>query len=152
MTDPTSSPQSDLEMVASNAFGERYLFTVNRSAFQNSDASSVFRAHFGDSLFEENTFYVIAGTDSGLLFQYIKAQGVAKGARYLFVELPQILEQLVDMKDPDGKIAVSTPEEWLRLGIDHMELRDYAIRKRLIKSPQFVRARNRFRKLFRCAD
>ncbi len=131
MTETTLSPQIDLGSTASNAFGEHYLFAINRNAFQGTDASTVFRTHFGDSLFKKNTFYVIAGTDSGLLYQYIKMQGVPKGSRYLFVELPQVQELLVNMDDPKDELVVSTPDDWQERGITKMDMRDYAIRGRL---------------------
>jgi tetratricopeptide (TPR) repeat protein len=130
LTETTPAPQSNLGGIVSNTFGEQCLFTVNRNAFKNSDASTVFRSHFGDSLFQENTFYVIAGTDSGLLYQFIKAHGVPSGSRYLFVELPQILEHLVELDDPDAGLAVTTEPEWMERATD-MDMFDYAIQNRL---------------------
>ncbi|ALP52659.1 hypothetical protein Tel_05575 [Candidatus Tenderia electrophaga] len=124
-------PHSDFGGVVSNAFGEHYLFSINRNAFQNSDASTVFRSRFGDSLFQDNTFYVIAGTDSGLLYQYIKAHGVPTGSRYLFVELPQVLDLLVELNDPNGELVITTPDEWLQRGAK-MDIFDYALQDRLV--------------------
>lgn len=125
-------PHRDLGGVVSNAFGEHYLFSINRNVFQGTDASTVFRSHFDDSLFEEDTLYVIAGTDSGLLCQYIKACGAPKGSRYLFVELPEVLEQLIDMDAPQAGVAVTTLDHWQSRGIQALQMPDYAIQDRLV--------------------
>jgi len=132
LTETTSYPQQNLGGVVSNAFGEHYLFAINRNAFQSSDASTVFRSYFGDTLFKENTFYVVAGTDSGLLYQYIKVKGVPKGSRYLFIELPPVLEHLLEMQGPENEIVISTPQNWEETGIDNMDMLDYAVQGQLV--------------------
>lgn len=111
MSENNNSQNTDIDDFVSNTFGERYLFAINRNVFEDTNASTVFRSHFGDSIFREKTFYVIAGTDSGLLYQYIKTQGVPKGSRYLFVELPQVLDLLEDV-DGSEELAVTTGEDW----------------------------------------
>ena len=131
MTETNLSQQNDLGGIVSNAYGEHALFGINRNLFQGTDASTVFRTHFGDSLFEENTFYIMAGTDSGLLYQYIKSQGVPKGSHYLFVELPQVLALLNDMDDPEAGLSVTDKENWQQRAND-LNMLDYAIQERLI--------------------
>lgn len=120
----------DMGGIASNAFGEHYLFGINRNLFKDTDASTVFRHSFGKSLFEEDSFYLIAGTDSGLLYQYVKAQGVPEGSRYLFVELPQVLALLHGMDSPPADLAVTTGDDWFPHAVD-MKIRDYALLGRL---------------------
>jgi hypothetical protein len=131
LTESTQSLHADLNSIVSNDFGERYLFAINRNVFQASDASTVFRTYFDDSLFKEDTFYVIAGTDSGLLYQFIKSQGVPKGSRYLFVELAQVLAQLVEMDDPDSGLAIATLDTWQARGSQELDLLDYAVQGRV---------------------
>ncbi len=132
MSEPKRPLQSDLSSIVSNAFGEHSLFTINRNTFQDTDASTVFRSYFGDSLFEKNTFYVIAGTDSGLLYQYIRAKGIPNGSRYLLVELPEILEHLVNRDKLTADLAITTLENWLELAIDKMDMLDHLIQERLV--------------------
>ncbi len=132
MSETNLSPHTDLGGVVSNAFGEHYLFAINRNVFQGTDASTVFRSYFEGSLFEEKTFYLIAGTDSGLLYQFIKAQGVPKGSRYMFVELPQVLERLVELVDPEEEIVITTPDNWQERALTTMDLADYAIQDKLV--------------------
>ncbi len=131
MTDIDVTQQTNMGGIASNAFGERYLFGINRNLFQGSDASSVFRSYFGDKLFEEDTFYVIAGTDSGLLYQFVKTQGLPKGSRYLFVELPQILALMEGLDGSQAELAVTTGENWLEQAKD-MGVENYAVQERLV--------------------
>ena len=132
MSDINIAPNSDLDTVVSNSFGEHYLYAVNQTAFQNTDAKTVFRNYYGDSLFQEHTFYIVAGTDSGLLYQFINATGVPKGSRYLFVELPEVLERLVEMKDPENVMVTTTLPEWEQCGVSDMNMLDYAIQGSLV--------------------
>jgi len=115
--------------------GEHYLFGINRHVFQKTDASTVFRAYFDDSLFEEDTFHIIAGTDSGLLYQYIKAHGIPKGSRYLFVELPEIQALLEDFEPQRAgghvELAVTSEKNWL-VQAEEMGAKKYAALDRLI--------------------
>ncbi|MCF6338431.1 MAG: DUF115 domain-containing protein [Gammaproteobacteria bacterium] len=135
MSDIDISQQTDVEGVISNTFGEHYLFGINRHVFQKTDASTVFRTYFGDSLFEEDTFHIIAGTDSGLLYHYIKAHGIPKGSRYLFVELPEILALLEDFEPQlvGGcvELAVTSEKNWL-VQAKEMGAKKYAALDRLI--------------------
>ncbi len=132
MSDPKRSPQPDLNSVVGNAFGEHSLFAINRNTFQGTDASTVFRSHFGDSLFEKDTFYIIAGTDSGLLYQYIKTTGIPNGSRYLLIELPDILERLTSQDRPTADIVITTPENWREQAIDKMDMLDHLIQGRVV--------------------
>lgn len=130
MVDTNLSQQDIMGGVVSNAFGEHYLFGINRNTFQGTDASTVFRPYFA-TMFDENTFYVVAGTDSGLLYQYVKTQGVPKGSRYLFVELPQVLALLTNMDDVEGELVVTAEEDWMQQAIT-MDMLDYVIQDRLV--------------------
>jgi hypothetical protein len=130
LTEIDISRQTDMGSVASNAFGEHYLFAINRNLFQGTDASTVFRSYFGESIFKEDTFYVIAGTDSGLLYQYIKTQGLPKGSRYLFVELPQVLALLANEDTSHTELAITTGEDWLKQA-EEMAVAKYAFLGRM---------------------
>lgn len=130
LTDSTQSQQISAAGIVSNAFGERSLFAINRNLFQNSDASTIFRTHFGESLFKEDTFYIIAGTDSGLLYRYVKSRGVPENSHYLFVELPEVLDLLHDLDSPEEGISVTTEKEWQQRAND-MDILGYAIQGNL---------------------
>lgn len=130
MTDIVLSPSADLGGVVNNAFGEHSLFGINRNLFQGTDASTVFRSYFGEALFEEDRFYIIAGMDSGLLYQYVKSTGIPKGSRYLFVELPEVLARL-DIPDENADtLVITTREFWLQRA-DAMKIARYSYMNRL---------------------
>lgn len=132
MLDINLSQQANMGGIASNEFGEHYLFAINHNLFQGTDASTVFRSYFGDLLFKEDTFYLVGGTDSGLLYQYVKTQGLPKGSRYLFIELPEVLDLLDLMDGPqDERLAIVTESEWLERAED-MELHKFALLEHLI--------------------
>lgn len=135
MSDIDIAQQTGIEGVISNSFGEHYLFGINQQAFQKTDASTVFRTYFGDALFEEDTFHIIVGTDSGLLYQYIKAHGIPKGSRYLFVELPEVLALLEDFEPQlvgeSVELAVTNEKNWLAQAKE-MGAKKYAALDRLI--------------------
>ncbi len=96
-----------------NAFGDRYLYEVNRTTFNDVGAASVFKRHFDDRLFPKDTLNIIVGTDSGLLIRYVQSQGVPDGSRYLFLEvdalLPVVRQGLADV-ELDNSIHIATPD------------------------------------------
>ena len=130
MTEIDISPHAGLGGLVSNTDGEPYLAAINPDVFKDTDSSSVFGSYFGNSLFKQDTFYVIAGTDSGLLYQHIKKQGIPKGSRYLFVELPQVLALLGDLDDANAELAVTSLENWLDQA-KAMEIQKFAVQGRL---------------------
>ena len=87
-----------------NGFGEHYFEALNGATFQNTAAAEVFQQNFQDVLFQEAKFYIIIGTDSGLLPQYIQQHGPAKRSIYLFIELDDWLTQ-VQLINPDSYIC-----------------------------------------------
>ncbi len=99
----------------SNAFGERYLHAVNRTAFAHIGAQAVFQQHFGGKLHDEDTLNIIIGTDSGLLPEYVQKHGVPVGSRYLFIELDELLpaiEERLATVDLDPRINIVDASRW----------------------------------------
>ncbi|HHS83863.1 MAG TPA: hypothetical protein ENK38_02930, partial [Gammaproteobacteria bacterium] len=58
-----------------NQFGDEYLYEVNQHSFNQIGAAALFRKTFADTLSAADTFYIVAGTDSGLLVKYIAETG-----------------------------------------------------------------------------
>ncbi len=109
---------SSLGPFLKNSFNDRYLYEVNGFTFNKVGSAAQYRQHFKEGLFEEYSLYLILGTDSGLLPQYISKEGLPKGSYYLFVEIPEILERLnevVPVEDLDERIILSTSDQWLTL-------------------------------------
>ena len=114
-TSPIPDPDESLSF-AENGFGDRYIYKVNREAFNKLGSHAVLEAFFGKPLFAEHTLHIIVGTDSGLLLRHLAAQELPSGSRYLFIELPEVLaalqtEGLLDLLGDRG--AYVTAEHWV---------------------------------------
>ena len=59
-----------------NGFGDELLYEVNRNTFNRLGANALYAQQYGKSLRQEDTLYVVVGTDSGLLPRWLKDQGV----------------------------------------------------------------------------
>lgn len=86
--------ESSLGSFLVNDFGDRYLYPVNRNAFNRIGSDSLYRSLYGDKLFNEFQLNIIIGTDSGIFPTYIAKCGIPTGSRYLFIELPEIIRAL----------------------------------------------------------
>ena len=95
-----------------NQFGDRYLYEVNRHSFDQIGATALFEKTFADIFSLSDTFYLVVGTDSGLLVRHVVEKGLPEGSRFLFVELPEILELLDPELATDHRLAICGPEEW----------------------------------------
>jgi len=86
--------ESRVETFLVNEFGDRYLYSVNRNTFNMHGSDSLYRSLIGDKLFQEYQLNIIIGTDSGVFPRYVAKNEIPAGARYIFVELPTVLEAL----------------------------------------------------------
>lgn len=90
----SSRSECPLGPFLSNSFGDRYLYPINREAFNKVGSETIYQQRFGKIQLCENSLHVIVGLDSGLLLNYIRNWHPKKGARVVFLELPEILEKL----------------------------------------------------------
>lgn len=123
-----------------NQFGDRYFYIINRNMFDATGSDTVFQARYGEALFNEDTLYVIAGTDSGLLIDYVRKHGLPTGTRYFFIELSNVINKLnLNVKVIDQAITLCTLHEFE----NHLENKlgnDYALVGRfLLKKSQAVK-------------
>ncbi len=101
------------EKFLSNQFGDRYLHEINPYSFNQVGAAAVFKKTFAETFTDTDTFYIIAGTDSGLLIKYITETGIPEGSHFLFVELPEVIEQIQPLlQKTDRKISVCNIDNW----------------------------------------
>ncbi len=108
-----STPSAMLNTFAVSRFGETYLPAINRQMFEQLDSASLYRDKFAKQLSAEDTLYVFTGMDSGLLANYILSMTFPAGSRFIFVELPEVLNLLnIDIPDSlEGKLWVTTEAE-----------------------------------------
>ncbi|KUJ75490.1 hypothetical protein AVO42_09220 [Thiomicrospira sp. XS5] len=81
-----------------NKFHETYFKNINGDACQAVDSVTYFESHFYPDLSEPNTLYLIAGTDSGRLPDYIKQY--APKSQIIWIEHPDVSDQLSEVPSP----------------------------------------------------
>ncbi|WP_434930161.1 6-hydroxymethylpterin diphosphokinase MptE-like protein [Shewanella sp. HL-SH5] len=89
-----NTPSEIAKTFAISQFNEGYLPSVNRHTFEKIDSVSLYDEKFKDAFSAVDTLHVIIGLDSGLLANYIMERPLAKGSKYIFVELPEVLALL----------------------------------------------------------
>ena len=103
-----------LGSMVQNRFGDKFLYSVNRTSFELLDYQSQFQKEFEDEFEQEDTLYIIAGTDSGLMVKQLLKKPPKKGSTYLFIEFPEIISLVQDQYDisEQPKIIVTTLDNW----------------------------------------
>lgn len=106
-------PEEKLDF-STNAFGERYLYSVNQICFDRYDSHSVFKAHYHEALWDDDTFNVIIGTDSGLLVDYVRQYRKQDNSVYIFVELLSLVGAVNTncTIEKDSNIYIYDTDEW----------------------------------------
>jgi len=79
-----------------NPFGEHYFPEINGNVFENSSSATVFGRYFKETFKNEDTLYIIAGTDSGLLPFYLAEHYKAGrgGRKFIFLDYPSVFEDI----------------------------------------------------------
>jgi len=130
----TSIENPRTEPFITNKYNEEYLYSINRNSFANKRSTDVFDNYFQKKIFIESTFYIISGTDSGLLIEYIVRNGVPKGSRYLFIELPSHIDKLNKRIYSLGckeEISVETIENW-KICANEMQIDSYIYQQKSV--------------------
>ncbi|CAK0752193.1 putative 6-hydroxymethylpterin diphosphokinase MptE-like domain-containing protein [Gammaproteobacteria bacterium] len=117
MNDET--PQAcDLELgeFFQNRFGEYYLYPVSGNAFERTGSETVFLDYFGAQLGREDTLFVILGSDSGLLLNYLLECERPKKSRYILVEPVELIDRINERprrppEDPE-QVFLTSLETW----------------------------------------
>ncbi len=108
------NPQvQDLGPFFENEHGDKYLYSVNRDSFSKLSASEIYKDFFGVDFFKEDSLYLVVGTDSGLLVNYLVSIGLPEGSRFLFVEPQAVydrLHEVLDLKALPPEIFIATEE------------------------------------------
>jgi hypothetical protein len=111
----TNLSKTQSETFKKSLYGEKYLYSINRQTFERENSASIYKRHFAKQFKNEDSLYIIFGTDSGLLAKYILEQEPPKNSRFLFIELPHVLEQIKDVIPTDydaDTFSFVTPNKW----------------------------------------
>ncbi|MFK7892972.1 MAG: 6-hydroxymethylpterin diphosphokinase MptE-like protein [Granulosicoccus sp.] len=73
-----------------NQWGERYLVTINRSDFTNVSSQHRFSQESRMDFSDKNRLYIVVGSDSGLLIQYLLRHAPGEGSRVVVIELDNV--------------------------------------------------------------
>lgn len=105
-----------------NAHTDRYFFEINRGIFDRSGATAVYDQQFKKTLSQPDSLFVIIGTDSGCLIEYVNQLPPAQGSMYVFIELPEVIDALATQKASlfplPNNVIVCTQSEWEALLTD----------------------------------
>lgn len=111
-----------------NTYDDEVIYEVNRDAFDKVGASAQFQRQYGSLFEQEDYLFIIVGTDSGLLAQWIMKKTLPIGTRIIFVEPEAIYEnvspRLPELSDNDH-IRLVTGEDWYDLK-ESFQFQDYA--------------------------
>jgi len=107
------SSDLNLNLPKTNLFGERYFQEINHSAFEKSSAEDVFRPYYQEYLDESEAIYIVIGTDSGLLKQYLEENLKHRFCQFVFVEFDEVLEVLELGVDEFESLTDKDRQVWL---------------------------------------
>lgn len=111
-----------------NAFGDEVIYQVNRDAFDRIGSAAQFQRQFGGSLGRPDHLYIVIGTDSGLLVEWLLREPIADGTRYLFVEPEALCAQLrprLALLDAQPRARLVDSQTWLESTQD-FQFQEYA--------------------------
>ncbi len=77
-----------------NRFGEQYILELSQKLFESIDSHTVFSQNFKKNDLSPESFYIICGTESGLLIKYFLDGDLPESTRIIFVELPEVIHWL----------------------------------------------------------
>jgi len=117
----TTSMDIPTESFLRSPYKENYLYSINRNSFNKEPSTSVFHRIYKEKLEQERTFYIVLGTDSGLLLSHILTLDKQDDTRYLFIELPHVItliKEKFDFANLPEHIRITTLEEWQDEAVD----------------------------------
>ena len=128
----------ELSTLKQNKFGESYFPEVNHLAFDKLASEDVFKNYYSELFDKEEFLYIVIGTDSGLLYDYVnkKSKFKSKKLKFVFVDFAEVNHAL-GLLNPE-----SQPEIWegnVRLVNDNIKFgrigdsfNSYVVRRKIV--------------------
>lgn len=134
----TEETTFDFGPFLTNPFGENYLYSLNRNTFAEIHSDEIYRSFYGADFFEENSLYLIAGTDGGLLLNYLSRVELPRGCRVVLVELQEMIQRLKEVVTLDklpSNVILTTYHE-MNSRLEEVRINDYLYseRAKILKS------------------
>ncbi|MCT8987262.1 hypothetical protein [Shewanella phaeophyticola] len=80
---------------AISPYEEYYLPSVNNNVFEKLDSTTIYTHKFKSGEINlTDTLHIFIGMDSGLLVNFIMNSTIEPGSKYLFIELPEVIDLL----------------------------------------------------------
>lgn len=124
--------------ITTNTFGEKFLYALNGKLFFNTDSNTIFLNKFGRDFIKENSLYVVTGTDSGLLVQFISKLSIPPGTKIVFVDFEEIFEWAQENQPLSNhdSISFTTPDK-LKDQLASIDIDKYIYLNKLFHIPSF---------------
>lgn len=103
--------------LAQTALGDWVYPEINGLTFSRNRAQDVLGMHFGTRLHKQDRLYVIVGTDSGRLIDFIRQRDpLPRGSRWVFIEPQDLYSRLMTQPEVvaqlDEYVHLITVDEW----------------------------------------
>lgn len=86
--------KDDLKNIYTNSFGDKYFTALNNKAFDKVGATATFHKVFNEYLEHKNTLFIIVGSDSGLLINYLQKYQQDNGRQYIIFETESMIKYI----------------------------------------------------------
>lgn len=120
-----------------NKFNETFYEEVNYLTFANRPSEDVFKPYFESCFEQEQTLFLVIGSDSGLLQDYVKKHNKHRFCRFIFIEFSNVIEALElnknsvhDLNDQDQQVFLL--DETITMNALKQYLQSYTIRRQLV--------------------
>ncbi len=111
-----------------NRFGERYLPEVNQEAFSRVGSDNLFGQQFSERFAKTDSLFLVAGSDSGLLVDWVVKRKRPEGSRFVFLEFPELIARLTEEAilpaELPSWVTLCPPDAWAE-DAEKLSLKDY---------------------------
>ena len=97
-----------------NNYGDHYLQEVNGNTFNKLGAYGFLSDHFDNILLKKEHLYIIVGTDSGQIPQYLLKKGIPTESEYLFIETDEIYNKIKEIFPEHPQLHQCKEDDWLQ--------------------------------------
>jgi hypothetical protein len=124
--------------VVKNEFGDVFFSGINGDGFAHQSAQSLFERYVLPLLEQDNALYIVCGTDSGLLFNWVEQRFThhASAKQFLFIELSEVLTCFGQLSLPAQLRVLSADQDMTAL-LQTVYL-DYVAREQVFLVPSLA--------------